>query len=57
MNKTGNAPGLRSVPVDGGEEITVLESVRLSGWGIADKGIYFLDFSNRGFFSIGPDVR
>ena len=38
-----NAPGLRSVPVDGGEETTVLESVLLSTWTISATGIYFVD--------------
>jgi len=40
-----NALGLRSVPVDGGEELTVLESARLSYWNISPTGIYFADFS------------
>jgi len=37
-------PGVWSVPVDGGEEIPVIESVRSGHWSLTEKGIYFLDF-------------
>jgi hypothetical protein len=37
-------PGLWSVPVEGGEEERVLESVRFGYWTIARSGIYFVDF-------------
>jgi Tol biopolymer transport system component len=37
-------PGLWSVPVDGGEEQPVLESVRFGYWAVARRGIYFIDF-------------
>ena len=37
-------PGLWSVPVDGGEEERVLESVRFGYWAVARSGIYFIDF-------------
>ena len=37
-------PGLWSVPVDGGEEQRVLESVRFGYWAVARSGIYFIDF-------------
>lgn len=37
-------PGLWSVPVGGGEEERVLESVRFGYWTIARSGIYFIDF-------------
>jgi hypothetical protein len=37
-------PGLWSVPVEGGEEERVLESVRFGYWTIARSGIYFIDF-------------
>jgi serine/threonine protein kinase len=43
--KGRNAPGLRSTPVGGGEEVTVLESVWLGHWGLTDGGVYFIDFS------------
>jgi hypothetical protein len=32
------------VPVDGGEEERVLESVRFGYWAVARTGIYFIDF-------------
>jgi hypothetical protein len=37
-------PGLWSVPVEGGEEEHVLESVRFGYWAVARSGIYFIDF-------------
>ena len=37
-------PGLWSVPVDGGEEERVLDSVRFGYWAVARSGIYFIDF-------------
>jgi hypothetical protein len=37
-------PGRWSVPVGGGEEERVLESVRFGYWTIARSGIYFIDF-------------
>jgi len=37
-------PGLWSVPVEGGEEERVLESVRFGYWAVARGGIYFIDF-------------
>jgi hypothetical protein len=37
-------PGLWSVPVDGGDEVRVLESVRFGYWAVARSGIYFIDF-------------
>jgi hypothetical protein len=43
----GQQPGLLSVPVSGGTETTVIESVRMGYWAVAEKGIWFLDFSAR----------
>jgi Tol biopolymer transport system component len=43
--KSGDAPGLWSVPVDGGEETSVLGPVSQSYWAVADKGIFFLDLT------------
>jgi Tol biopolymer transport system component len=40
-----NTPGVWSVPVDGGEEIPVIGAARSGYWAVADKGIYFIDFS------------
>ena len=40
--RSANAPGLWSVPVNGGRETLVLPGVREGYWGISDKGIYFL---------------
>jgi serine/threonine protein kinase len=37
-------PGLWSVPVEGGPETRVLDSVRHFGWAGADTGIYFVTF-------------
>jgi hypothetical protein len=37
--------GLRSVPVNGGMEATVIESVRIGYWAVAEKGIWFFDFA------------
>ena len=37
-------PGLWSVPVEGGEEERVLESVRFGYWAVARSGIFFIDF-------------
>jgi len=37
-------PGLWSVPVRGGDEERVLESVRFGYWAVARRGIYFIDF-------------
>jgi len=37
-------PGLWRVPVAGGEEERVLESVRFGYWAVARTGIYFIDF-------------
>jgi dipeptidyl aminopeptidase/acylaminoacyl peptidase len=37
-------PGLWRVPVEGGEEERVLDSVRFGYWAVADGGIYFIDF-------------
>jgi Tol biopolymer transport system component/serine/threonine protein kinase len=38
-------PGVWSVPVDGGEETSVIASAFPNLWGIADRGIYFLDLA------------
>jgi Tol biopolymer transport system component len=37
-------PGLWSVPVDGGDEQPVLDSVRFGYWAVSQRGIYFIDF-------------
>jgi hypothetical protein len=37
-------PGLWTVPAGGGEEVRVLDSVRLGHWTVTEKGIYFIDF-------------
>jgi len=37
-------PGLWRVPVDGGEETSVLPSVRFGYWALSRAGIYFVDF-------------
>ena len=37
-------PGLWSVPVGGGDEVRVLDSVRFGYWAVARNGIYFIDF-------------
>jgi hypothetical protein len=42
--KSGAGPGLWSVSVAGGEEKLILDSVSHSYWGVADHGIYFVDF-------------
>ena len=41
-------PGLWKVPVDGGEEERVLESVRFGYWAVGRTGIYFIDFDTPG---------
>jgi Tol biopolymer transport system component len=38
-------PGLWSVPISGGEETLVLDSVRFGYWAMVRKGIYFIDFN------------
>jgi Tol biopolymer transport system component len=38
-------PGVWSVPVEGGEEVPIIDSARMGHWAVTDKGIYFLDFS------------
>jgi hypothetical protein len=43
--KSQRRPGLWSMPVDGGEETTVLGSVWQSYWAVAESGICFLDLT------------
>jgi Tol biopolymer transport system component len=43
-------PGLWSMPVDGGEEIRLLDSVWFGYWAVAQNGIYFIDFN------VAPDA-
>jgi hypothetical protein len=38
-------PGLWSVPIDGGEEVRLLDSVWFGYWAVAKNGIYFIDFN------------
>jgi Tol biopolymer transport system component len=40
--RSADAPGLWSVPVDGGRETFVLSDVRDGYWAVADSGIFFL---------------
>jgi Tol biopolymer transport system component len=40
--RSADAPGLWSVPVDGGQEIFILADVRDGYWAVADSGIFFL---------------
>jgi hypothetical protein len=42
--KSAMSPGLWSVPKGGGEEKVILDSVSHSYWGVADPGIYYIDF-------------
>jgi len=44
--QSGQRPGLWSVPVEGGQETAVLDSVWQSYWAVAEKGIVFLDLKN-----------
>ena len=39
-----SAPGLRSVPVEGGEETPVIDSARLGAWAMTGEGIYFAEY-------------
>ena len=44
------APGLWTVPVQGGEEVPVIEQFKTDNWGawaVAKKGIYFVDSDAR----------
>jgi hypothetical protein len=43
--KSSFRPGLWSVPVDGGDETSVLDSVWQSYWAVAENGICFLDLT------------
>jgi tricorn protease-like protein len=43
--KLGDRAGLWSMPVSGGEESLVSNSVWQSFWAVADRGTYFLDFA------------
>jgi Tol biopolymer transport system component len=38
-------PGLSSVPIGGGEEVHVLNSVWFGHWAVTPRGIYFIDFN------------
>ena len=49
-----DAPGLWSVPVDGGQETLVLPDVRDGFWAVADSGIFFLTPWRQG--STEPEV-
>lgn len=40
--RSADAPGLWSVPVDGGQETFILSDVREDYWAVADSGIFFL---------------
>jgi Tol biopolymer transport system component len=40
--RSGDAPGLWSVSVQGGEESPIAPHVRGGYWGVADKGVYFV---------------
>lgn len=41
-----SSPGLWSVPVEGGRETRVLDSVRHYWWAVADRGIYFVNLDD-----------
>jgi hypothetical protein len=43
--KLGDRAGLWSMPISGGEESLVSDSVWQSFWAVADRGIYFLDLA------------
>ncbi len=43
--KLGDRAGLWSMPISGGEESLVSDSVGQSFWAVADRGIYFLDLA------------
>jgi Tol biopolymer transport system component len=40
-----DAPGIWRLPIGGGEETPVIETARTGHWAMADRGIYFIDFS------------
>ncbi len=41
-----NQPGLWSVPIDGGQEVKVLDRVSHSYWTVRHQGVYFFDFTD-----------
>jgi Tol biopolymer transport system component len=41
----GDEPGVWSMPVEGGDEIRVLDSARFGFWAVVQQGIYFVDFN------------
>ena len=45
FTKGRTQPGLWSIPVDGGAESPVVESVHSSFWGVANEGIFFVDYN------------
>jgi hypothetical protein len=44
--KNGN-PGLWSVPVEGGEETLLEQTVHAGNWAVTENGVYFFDFRRR----------
>jgi Tol biopolymer transport system component len=48
----GDVPGLWRVPVDGGEEVKVLDQVRQGAWAVWEQGVYFVNPDARPHLSV-----